>query len=114
MVEYEQYRIALNSMKDDVDELGKALNVEGAERDADDLQKETMAADFYSDMEKSGRVLKKLKQVKGVIEHFEKIKAEREDLLTMIEKDLKLSEKLSTTRSSRRFSPGLTTKTTPS
>lgn len=85
MVEYEQYRIALNSMEDDIDELGRALNIEGAAKDAEELEKETMASDFYSDMEKSGRVLKKLKQVKGVIEHFEKIKSEREDLLTTIE-----------------------------
>jgi peptide chain release factor 2 len=72
-------------MQSDIDELGRALNISDAEKEAEALEKETTGADFYSDMEKSQRVLKKLKQVKGKIEHFENIKSEREDLLTMIE-----------------------------
>lgn len=85
LVEYEQYKLSLNSMQEDIDELGKALNIDAAKEEAQALEKETADADFYSDMEKSQRVLKQLKQVKGKIEHFEKIKSEREDLLMTIE-----------------------------
>ena len=85
LVEYEQYTLALNAMQSDIEELGKALNIDSLSKEAEALEKETMDPDFYSDMEKSGRTLKKIKQIKGTIEHFEKINAEREDILTMIE-----------------------------
>lgn len=85
LVEYEQYRLSLNSMEDDIEELGKALNISSAVSEAEALEKATTAADFYSDMEKSQRVLKQLKQIKGKIAHFDSIKDEREELLTMIE-----------------------------
>ena len=85
LVEYEQYKLALNAMLSDIEELGKALDVDSLSKEAEALEKETMDPGFYSDMEKSGRTLKKIKQIKGTIEHFEKIGSEREDILTMIE-----------------------------
>lgn len=85
MVEYDQYKLSLNGMSDDIEELGKALHIENVIAQAEEMEKSTMDADFYSDMEKSQKVLKQLKQLKGKIEHFEKMKAEREDLLTIIE-----------------------------
>lgn len=85
MVEYDQYKLSLNAMGDDIEELGKSLGIDGVKKQAEKLEKTTMEADFYSDMEKSQKILKQLKQLKGKIEHFEKIKSEREDLLTIIE-----------------------------
>lgn len=85
MVEYDQYKLSLNAMENDINELGKALGIENVKKQAEEMEKTTMDADFYSDMEKSQKVLKQLKQLKAKIEHFEKIKTEREDLLTIIE-----------------------------
>lgn len=85
MVEYDQYKLSLNAMGDDIEELGKSLGIDSVKKQAEELEKTTMEADFYSDMEKSQKILKQLKQLKGKIEHFEKIKSEREDLLTIIE-----------------------------
>ncbi len=85
MVEYDQYKLSLNGLEDEIEELGKSLGIDNVRKQADEMEKETMNPDFYSDMEKSQKVLKQLKQLKGKIEHFEKIKSEREDLLTIIE-----------------------------
>ncbi len=85
MVEYDQYKLSLNSLKGDIDELGKALHIDSVIAQAEEMEKSTMEPDFYSDMEKSQRTLKQLKQLKGKIEHYEMLKTEREDLLTIIE-----------------------------
>ena len=85
MVEYDQYKLSLNVLEDEIEELGKSLGIENVRKQAEEMEKETMNPDFYSDMEKSQKVLKQLKQLKGKIEHFEKIGSEREDLLTIIE-----------------------------
>ena len=85
MVEYDQYKLSLNALEDEIEELGKSLGIENVRKQAEEMEKETMNPDFYSDMEKSQKVLKQLKQLKGKIEHFEKIGSEREDLLTIIE-----------------------------
>ncbi len=85
MVEYDQYKLTLNGLEDEIEELGKSLGIENVRKQAEEMEKETMNPDFYSDMEKSQKVLKQLKQLKGKIEHFEKIGSEREDLLTIIE-----------------------------
>ena len=50
LVEYEQYKLALNAMASDIEELGKALDITSLERDAEALEKETMDPAFFSDM----------------------------------------------------------------
>ncbi len=85
MVEYDQYRLSLNALREDIEELGKALHIENVITQAEELEKSTMEPDFYSDMGKSQKVLKQLKQLKGKIEHYNSLSAEREDLLTIIE-----------------------------
>ncbi|MBQ8540230.1 MAG: peptide chain release factor 2 [Clostridia bacterium] len=85
MVEYDQYKLSLNALAEEIEELGKSLGIDNVKKQAEEMEKETMNPDFYSDMEKSQKVLKQLKQLKGKIEHFEKIGSEREDLLTIIE-----------------------------
>lgn len=100
LVEYEQYRLSLNSMENDIEELGKALHISSVIGEAEELEKATTDPEFYSDMERSQRVLKQLKQLKGKIEHFNFIRNEREELLTMIElaeeeEDLSFLEEIS-------------------
>ena len=85
MVEYDQYKLSLNALEEEIEELGKSLGIDNVRKQAEELEKETMNPDFYSDMEKGQKVLKQLKQIKGKIEHFEQIRSEREDLLTIIE-----------------------------
>lgn len=85
MVEYDQYRLSLNALSEDIEELGKALHIENVITQAEELEKSTMEPDFYSDMGKSQKVLKQLKQLKSKIEHYNGLSDEREDLLTIIE-----------------------------
>ncbi len=85
MVEYDQYKLSLNALKADIEELGKALHIDSVIAQADEMEKSTMEPDFYSDMEKSQKTLKQLKQLKGKIEHYNNLSVERDDLLTIIE-----------------------------
>ncbi len=44
-----------------------------------------MEADFYSDMDAAGKVMQTLKGLKDKVSRYEKLRASREDLLTLIE-----------------------------
>ncbi len=49
------------------------------------MEKSTADADFYSDMEKAGKVLQKIKGLKNKVERFNTLLSTRDDLLTLIE-----------------------------
>ncbi len=49
------------------------------------MEKSTADTDFYSDMDKAGKVLQKIKGLKSKIEKFDALCSERDDLLTLIE-----------------------------
>lgn len=90
IVEYEQIRLDLAAMDKPIDELGIALDIDGARRAAQDLEKETLAADFYSDIKNSQKVLQKIKENNAKIERYEALKSDWEDLSTLV--DLAIAE----------------------
>lgn len=51
---------------------------------ADELEKQTMAADFYSDMEAAGKILQQIKGFRDKVARYESLKEAREDLETLI------------------------------
>ncbi|MBR2916324.1 MAG: peptide chain release factor 2 [Clostridia bacterium] len=85
MIEFDEYRLKLTGMEKSIIELRDSLNIEKTQSEIDELEKETTSPDFYSDMEKAGKVLQKIKGLKNKIERFNKLVSERDDLLTLIE-----------------------------
>ena len=49
------------------------------------MEKSTTDSEFYSDMEKAGKVLQKIKGLKTKIERFNVLVSTRDDLLTLID-----------------------------
>ncbi len=85
MINFDEYRLNLVGMEKSVAELGKSLNLEKAQEEIDVLESKTSSPDFYSDMEKAGKVLQQIKGLKNKIERFTALCNERDDLLTLIE-----------------------------
>ena len=59
--------------------------MDGAQKQIDELEKETMVEGFWDDLEKSQKILKKSKALKNKVESYESLKNDYGDTLTMIE-----------------------------
>ena len=62
IVEYEQIRLDLVAMEKPIEELGIALDIDGAKENIAKLEKETLEPDFYNDIKNSQKVLQKIKE----------------------------------------------------
>ena len=85
IVEYEQIRLDLVQMEKPIDELGIALDIDGARETIAKLEKETLEPDFYSDIKNSQKVLQKIKEQTTKIQRYESLKTDWEDMSTLVE-----------------------------
>ncbi|HIU69051.1 MAG TPA: peptide chain release factor 2 [Candidatus Scubalenecus merdavium] len=85
MIVYEELKQRLLQSEQPLKDLREALNIETLKQEVQALEKESAAEDFWNDMENSQKVLKKISSMKAKIEAYNKLQADYEDTLTMIE-----------------------------
>ena len=85
IVEYEQIRLDLAAMDKPIEELGIALDIDGAKEAIAKLEKETLEPDFYNDIKNSQKVLQKIKEFSNKIERFKSLQSDWEDMSTLVE-----------------------------
>ena len=85
MIEFEEYKVKLNSLKPTLDSLRDALHLEASEKEIEELEGQSARDGFWNDVENSQRVQKRLKQLKGKTENYQKLCAQWDDLMTLCE-----------------------------
>jgi len=85
IVQLEEAKQTLKALETDIAELGSALKIEKLRGDAAELEKQTLAEDFWNDQQNSGKILQKIKNLKDRISEFEKLKSKLEDTYTLCE-----------------------------
>lgn len=85
MIQYDETRLAMEGMKPQLEELRGALNLDGIKIKLDELEMKTTEPSFWDDPEKSQAVLQQIGQYKNTISGYQKLCANRDDVLTMIE-----------------------------
>ena len=85
IVEYEQIRLDLAQMEKPIEELGIALDIDGAQENIAKLEKETLEPDFYNDIKNSQKVLQKIKEFTSKIDRFKSLQTDWEDMTTLVE-----------------------------
>ena len=85
MLEFEEYKIKLNALKPTLDELGVALKLDEAKREAAGLEAESAQPEFWNDVQKSQKVQQRLKQLQSKIEGYRKLCTAWDDLYTLCE-----------------------------
>ncbi len=85
IVEYEQIRLDLAAMDKPIEELGIALDIDGAKEAIAKLEKETLEPDFYNDIKNSQKVLQKIKEFSNKIDRFKSLQSDWEDMSTLVE-----------------------------
>ena len=73
IVALEEAKRKLVALEDVLTELGNQLRIEEARERANDLERETMVADFWNDAEKSSKKLQEIKQLKDKVESYENL-----------------------------------------
>ena len=85
IVEYEEIRLELLSLEKPINELGIALDIDGAKETVKKLEEESLAPDFYNDVKNSQKVLQKIKEQNTKIERYSNLKTDWEDVSTLVE-----------------------------
>ena len=85
IVALEEAKRKLVALEDVLTELGNQLRIEEARERANDLERETMVADFWNDAEKSSKKLQEIKQLKDKVESYENLVARLGDAYALCE-----------------------------
>ena len=79
MLEFEEYKAKLNAAKPTLEVLRGALKLEAASKEIEELEAMSARDGFWNDVEKSQKVQKRLKTLKGKVESYEKMAIEEDD-----------------------------------
>lgn len=85
MLEFEEYKIKLNNLKPTLEQLGIALKLDEAKREAAGLETESAQPEFWNDVQKSQKTQQRLKQLQNKIEGYQKLCSTWDDLFTICE-----------------------------
>ena len=85
IIALEDAKYKLVGMRAELKELGSALRIEELKVTAEELDKQTLDPNFWSDQENSSKVLQKLKQTKDTIENYDALCSRLEDAITLAE-----------------------------
>ncbi len=85
LVEYDNIRLELASLEKPIEELGVALDVTSALKKIEELEKDSLAPDFYNDAKNSQKVLRQIKELKAKVDSFDGLKRDWEDTSTLVE-----------------------------
>ena len=85
MIQYDETRLAMEALAPQLEELRGALDLDAVKIKLDELEMKTTEPNFWDDPERSQSIMQRIGQYKQTIGGFEKLCANREDVLTMIE-----------------------------
>ena len=85
IVELDQYRLDLAAMEDAINEMKDSMEIPKTEEKIKELEELSAKEDIWNDMETSQKVLQEVKQLKGKVARYEKLKGDWEDMTTLVE-----------------------------
>ena len=85
MLQFDEYKVKLNNLAPTLEELGKALDLESAERELDMLQAESAADGFWNNLEKAQKVQQRIKNLQDKVDKQNKRRREWDDLMALCE-----------------------------
>ena len=85
MLQFDEYKVKLNNLAPTLEELGKALDLESAERELDMLQAESAADGFWNNLEKAQKVQQRIKNLQDKVDKQKKRQSQGDDMMAMCE-----------------------------
>ena len=85
MLQFDEYKVKLNNLRPELDELDQALGLDAARQEVEMLESESASEGFWDNLEKAQKVQQRVKNLRDKIEGQEKRKTQWEDLMTLCE-----------------------------
>ena len=85
MLQFDEYKVKLNNLTPALEELGQALDLEGAERELDMLQAESAADGFWDNLAKAQKVQQRIKNLQDKVEKHRRRQSQWDDLMALCE-----------------------------
>ena len=85
LIQFEEYKNRLASLRQPLDELGAALKLDQARNEVEKLEEESAQEGFWNDTENSQKVQKRISALKNKIEKYDRLCTQYEDMLTICE-----------------------------
>ena len=85
IIALEEAKYKLVKLRDDIAELGSALKIEEKRATVEELEKQTLEQDFWSNQENSSKVLQAIKQGKDTINDYDALCSKLEDAIVLAE-----------------------------
>ncbi len=92
MLQFDEYKVKLNNLKPELEELGQALDLEAAERELDMLQAESASDGFWDNVEKARKIQQRISHLEGKITAQAKRKQPWEALMALCERGNELED----------------------
>ncbi len=96
IIQLDEARLQLLAMKKEVEELGITIKVDELRKTVEELEAQTLDADFWSDSANSSKVLKTIKQNKDKVEEYENLTSKVDDAHTLCELSIEENDESST------------------
>ena len=99
MLELEENKHKLIALKEKINSIAEALNINGIEEEIKQLEKQTSEPSFWDDAQNSSIVLTKMKRLQNKIAKFRKLETDHENLeslneLLIIDEDIELGKEV--------------------
>ena len=85
MVELDQPRARLKALRERIEEVGQALNLDGLREELAELQEDMAEPDFWNDLARSTKINQRFKHVSNRLEHHHSLLSRADDIEAMIE-----------------------------
>ena len=85
MLQFEEYKVKLNNLKPDLDDLYQSLGLEKAKREVEELEIKSSQPGFWDNPDESQKIVSRMGALKGKIEAYDHLHSLCDDLLTICE-----------------------------
>lgn len=85
MLFYDEKRLELLALRPSLDELYSALSIDNISKEVLKLEAQASEPDFWNNMEDSQKVLQKTSKLKAIMNSYNKLKSQYDDLITLID-----------------------------
>ena len=85
MLEFEEYKTKLNNLRPAMDDLGEALQLHEAQREIEELETESAQDGFWNNVQHSQQVQQRIKQLRGKVDRYARLRSRWDDIYTMCE-----------------------------
>ncbi|MCX7745616.1 MAG: peptide chain release factor 2 [Clostridia bacterium] len=85
MLQLEEFKVEIESLRKDLDEMGASLDIARLSDEIAELEQKASEPKFWDDLENSQKILQKTKSLKTKVESYEALASEWEDIKTLNE-----------------------------